>query len=219
MREAFVFGDCAPRDYAVFRDQEGPLPPQSTGNDRLTLNVWTPDPDRLALRPVMVWIHGGAHKPGSSGDRAYDAQRIGREGELVLVSCNYRLGIEGFAAIDGAPADRGLLDQVAALLGVRENIAEFGGDPDQATVFGESAGAGSVAGLLAMPSATGLFHRAIARASEARSSPRSWPPTSPRPSPPSAGLRPTAPDLATIEPNDLAMAGEEATAGQSERVG
>ncbi|MFI6622169.1 carboxylesterase/lipase family protein [Streptomyces sp. NPDC050528] len=218
VREAFAFGTCAPQDYAVFRDQGGPLPAQSTGTDWLTLNVWTPAPDRAALRPVMVWIHGGAYKLGSSNDSAYDPQQIVREGELVVVSCNYRLGVEGFAAIGGAPANRGLLDQVAALEWVRENIAEFGGDPDQVTVFGESAGAGSVAALLAMPSAARLFHRAVA---QSFGGPFLSPELAADVSAVIAarrGLRPTATDLSTVEPVDLAMAGEEATVGQRERV-
>ena len=114
-------------------------------------------------RPVMVWIYGGAYKVGSSDAPGYDAARLAREGEVVVVTFNYRTGVEGFAQIQGAPANRGLLDQVAALEWVRENIAAFGGDPDLVTVFGQSAGAGSVAALLAMPRAAGLFRRAIAQ--------------------------------------------------------
>src|SRR5690606_3748752 len=87
---------------------------------------------------------------------------LAREG-VVVVTLNYRVGMEGFGQVPGAPANRGLLDQVAALRWVRENIAAFGGDPGNVTVFGESAGAGSVACLLAMPSAAGLFRRAIAQ--------------------------------------------------------
>jgi para-nitrobenzyl esterase len=94
--------------------------------------------------------------------RGCDAQHIARDGDVVAVTFNYRVGTEGFTRIEGAPANRGLLDQVAALEWVRDNIAAFGGDPSTVTVFGESAGAGSVAALPAMPSARGLFHRAIA---------------------------------------------------------
>lgn len=111
----------------------------------------------------MVWIHGGAYKMGHSGSPAYDARRIAADGDLVVVTLNYRLGMEGFAHIEGAPANRGLLDQIAALAWVQDNIAAFGGDPDQVTIFGESAGAGSVAALLAMPRAAGLFRRAVAQ--------------------------------------------------------
>ena len=93
----------------------------------------------------------------------YDGGRLARDGGVVVVTFNYRVGIEGFAQIEGAPANRGLLDQVAALEWVRDNIRAFGGDPDRVTVFGESAGGGSVAALLAMPRAAGLFRRAVAQ--------------------------------------------------------
>src|SRR5690606_27698569 len=112
---------------------------------------------------VMVWIYGGSFRLGHSGSPGYDARRIAQDGDVVVVTLNYRVGMEGFAHIEGAPANRGLLDQVAALEWVRDNIAAFGGDPGQVTVFGESAGAGSIAALLAMPRAAGLFRRAIAQ--------------------------------------------------------
>jgi para-nitrobenzyl esterase len=111
---------------------------------------------------VLVWIYGGAYVAGASSGRAYDGTVLAQRG-VVVVSFNYRLGMEGFAQLTGAPANRGLLDQVAALRWVQENIAAFGGDPGQVTVFGESAGGGSVVSLLAMESATGLFQRAIAQ--------------------------------------------------------
>jgi para-nitrobenzyl esterase len=151
------------RDFAKFgppAPQEGVAP---SGDGWLTVNVWTPDPDPAARRPVLVWIHGGAYVSGASSRPIYDPSTIVREGDVVVVTLNYRLGAEGFAVIEGAPANRGLLDQIAALSWVRENIASFGGDPDQVTVFGESAGAGSIAALLAMPAARGLFRRAIAQ--------------------------------------------------------
>nr|WP_062331304.1 carboxylesterase family protein [Herbidospora sakaeratensis] len=146
----------------------GPPPPQSgvlgasdeTGDDWLTLNVWTPDPD--AALPVMVWIPGGGYAMGHSGLADYDAAHLASAG-TVVVTINYRHGVEGFAHIEGAPANRGLLDQVAALEWVRDEIAVFGGDPGNVTVFGESAGGGSVAALLAMPRAAGLFRRAVAQ--------------------------------------------------------
>ncbi len=109
----------------------------------------------------MVWIQGGAYVFGTSGLAEYDGVRLAQDG-VVLVTFNYRVGIEGFAHIEGTPPNRGLLDQVAALEWVRDNISAFGGDPGRVTVFGQSAGGGSVAALLAMPRATGLFHRAIA---------------------------------------------------------
>jgi para-nitrobenzyl esterase len=108
----------------------------------------------------MVFIHGGSLRNGSSAVPTYDGYAFARDG-VVLVSVNYRLGVEGFAVFPDAPANRGLLDQVAALHWVRDNIRVFGGDPDRVTVFGESAGGMSVADLLVMPSARGLFRRAI----------------------------------------------------------
>jgi para-nitrobenzyl esterase len=108
----------------------------------------------------MVWIHGGAFSNGNSAVPLYDGHAFARDG-IALVSINYRLGVEGFALIDGAVPNRGLLDQIAALEWVRDNIAAFGGDPGNVTVFGESAGAMSITTLMAMPRAEGLFHKAI----------------------------------------------------------
>ena len=129
---------------------------------------------------------------GASNLPEFDGGRLAAGG-VVVVTLNYRLGVEGFAQIDGAPANRGLLDQVAALQWVRENIRAFGGDPDRVTVFGQSAGGGSVACLLAMPRAAGLFRRAVARACRGRSSPRNSPRTSPPPAPPNWGCGPRRP--------------------------
>ncbi|MFI5779486.1 carboxylesterase/lipase family protein [Nocardia sp. NPDC051570] len=131
------------------------------GEDYLNLNVWTPDPAGSGL-PVLVWIHGGAFARGSNAREMYDGSAFARDG-VVLVSINYRLGASGFAAIPGAPFNRGLHDQIFALHWVRENIAAFGGDPDNVTLFGESAGGMSVVDLLAAPPARGLFRRAIAQ--------------------------------------------------------
>ncbi|MBL7500858.1 carboxylesterase family protein [Frankia sp. CNm7] len=158
-REAFAFGPPPPQDVGI-PGRSGVLE-ASAGDGWLTVNVWSPEPDPAARRPVMVWIYGGAYKLGFSGSPGYDAHQIAADGDVVVVSFNYRVGIEGFAHIAGAPANRGLLDQVAALEWVRDNIAAFGGDPERVTVFGESAGAGSIAALLAMPRAAGLFRRAI----------------------------------------------------------
>ncbi|MGW5650539.1 carboxylesterase/lipase family protein [Streptomyces humi] len=159
IRDAWAFGPPPPQDMA-FQGRTGEMD-APMGDDWLTVNVWTPDADPDARRPVLVWIYGGAYKAGHAGSPGYDAQHLARATDLVVVTFNHRVGIEGFARIDGAPANRGLLDQVAALAWVRDNIAAFGGDPGQVTVFGESAGAGGVASLLAMASARGLFHRAI----------------------------------------------------------
>jgi para-nitrobenzyl esterase len=166
VRGALEFGPTPPTpDYpppfdALFAE------PHVPGDDWLNLNVWTPDPDADGL-PVMVWIHGGAFANGNTAIPLYDGRSFARDG-VVLVSPNYRLGVEGFALLPGAPANRGLLDQIAALEWVRDNIAAFGGDPGNVTVFGESAGAMSVITLLAMPAAAGLFGKAIAQSGAAQ---------------------------------------------------
>ncbi|WP_353813865.1 carboxylesterase/lipase family protein [Agromyces sp. SYSU T00266] len=125
--------------------------------DVLNLNVWTPDPGAARL-PVMVWIQGGMFELSSTA--AYDGRRFARDG-VVCVVINWRPGAEGFLMLEDGTANRGLLDQVAALEWVRDRIAAFGGDPANVTVFGESAGAMSIGTLLAMPAAGRLFRRAI----------------------------------------------------------
>ncbi|WP_069173685.1 carboxylesterase/lipase family protein [Streptomyces griseus] len=131
----------------------------SRGEDYLTVNVFQPTAADDA-RSVMVFVHGGGFVAGSTRSALYDGSAFARDG-VVLVTLNYRLGIAGFLDIPGAPANRGLLDVVAALRWVRENIAAFGGDPDNVTLFGQSAGATVVGGILATPEAAGLFRRAI----------------------------------------------------------
>lgn len=167
------FGAPQPvRDWQGVRDATrfGPPPPQSGalgtptpgegGDDWLTVNVWSPDLG--GELPVMVWIQGGAYLLGTSGLAEYDGSTLARGG-VVVVTFNYRVGLEGFGHVDRLPPNRGLLDQVAALEWVRDNIRTFGGDPGRVTVFGQSAGGGCVAALLAMPRAEGLFRRAIAQ--------------------------------------------------------
>ncbi len=159
VRDVGALGATPPKpDYAAPFDELLPEP-NIPGDDWLNLNVWTPDPGGAGL-PVMVWIHGGGFSNGNSAVPIYDGHAFARDG-VVLVTINYRLGVDGFALLPDAPANRGLLDQIAALEWVRDNIAGFGGDPGNVTVFGESAGAMSVTTLLAMPRARGLFARAI----------------------------------------------------------
>ena len=131
------------------------------GEDILNLNVWTPELGDARL-PVLVWIHGGAFVNGSGAVATYDGSRFARDG-VVCVTINYRLGPDGFLFLDGAPPNRGLLDQIAALEWVRDNIAAFGGDPDKVTIAGESAGAMSATTLLASPRAEGLFRAVISQ--------------------------------------------------------
>ena len=160
--------------------QASPTPPQAPypspfaelldnpvipGADFLTVNVWTPEGDVRGL-PVLVWLPGGAFRNGSNAISGYDGTAFARDG-VVTVTVNYRLGAPGFAVLPDAPDNRGLLDQLAALRWVRDNIGAFGGDPAQVTVFGESAGAMSVATLLTVPAARGLFRRAIMQSGSA----------------------------------------------------
>ncbi|HEX3766408.1 MAG TPA: carboxylesterase family protein [Kofleriaceae bacterium] len=153
----------------------GPFGQGSATEDCLFLNVWAPNPlhdrnrdaDRLGLHPVMVWIHGGALVTGESDD--YDATRLVEQGDVIVVTINYRLGELGFLAHpaltaespDHASGNYGLLDQQEALRWVRRNILFFGGDPGRVTIFGESAGGLSVHSQLASPGSAGLFQRAI----------------------------------------------------------
>jgi para-nitrobenzyl esterase len=143
-----------------------PRPPQS--EDCLYLNVRSPALDPAAKLPVMVWLHGGDHQDGSGSDALYNSSALAHRG-VVLVTINYRLGLMGYFAhpelnresAHGVSGNYGTLDQVAALRWVQANIAAFGGDPDNVTVFGESAGGESVAYVLTSPLARGLFHKAI----------------------------------------------------------
>ena len=132
------------------------------GDDCLSLNVWTPKADD-ERRPVLVWFHGGAFSLGAGSLPVYDGMHLAVEHDVVVVTCNYRLGALGFLVLDDPSCvpNVGLLDQAAVLAWVRDNIAGFGGDPGRVTIFGESAGGGSVLSLLSMPTASGLFHRAI----------------------------------------------------------
>ena len=161
VRDASSYGPTAPHGpYPAPYDALLPEP-IIPGEDCLNLNVWTPDPGAAGL-PVLVWIHGGAFANGSGAVPTYDGSAFARDG-VVTVTINYRVGSDGFLYTGDGEANVGMLDQVAALEWVRENIASFGGDPGRVTIAGESAGAYSVATLLAMPLAAGLFHRAISQ--------------------------------------------------------
>ncbi len=165
VRDALTYGPKQPQP---------PYPPGSelfppelavAGSDCLNLNIWSPDLG-LARQPVMVWIHGGAFELGTGATAFYDGSHFARDG-IVCVTINYRVGADGFLSLGEENANRGLLDQVAALEWVQENIAAFGGDPANVTVFGQSSGGKSVASLLSMPRAEGLFRRAIAQSGAA----------------------------------------------------
>lgn len=137
--------------------------------DCLYLNVWTPAEPGERL-PVMVWIHGGAFRIGTGASPMYDARRLASRGRVVVVTINYRLGISGFLYLpELGSANFGTQDQIAALRFVQQEIAAFGGDPDNVTVFGESAGGKSVETMLAAPAAKGLFHKAVVQSTYAPS--------------------------------------------------
>lgn len=142
---------------------ELPTIPEPTipGDSTLNVNVFTPVPgDRDAKLPVFVWIHGGGFFAGSPASPWYDGRSFNRDG-VVTVTVSYRLGFDGFGWVDGGGLNRGLLDQVAALEWVQENIAAFGGDPAKVTIGGQSAGSMSVLALMGVPRAHGLFRGVI----------------------------------------------------------
>lgn len=138
--------------------------PAVPGKSTLNVNVFTPTLRQAqgadAGLPVLVWIHGGAYTEGSPASPWYDGARFNRDG-VVTVTISYRLGFDGFGHIEGAPANRGVRDWIAALEWVQQNIASFGGDPARVTIGGQSAGGGAVLTLLGMPQAQHLFQRAM----------------------------------------------------------
>ncbi|WP_216892315.1 carboxylesterase/lipase family protein [Nocardia alni] len=164
VRDATAYGptvSAPPQRSAVI---DALLPdPVRPGFDGLNLNIWTPD--TAGSRPVLVWIHGGGFVTGAGSTTAFDGAAFARDG-VVVVTINYRLAVEGFLLLPDRVANRGLLDQLAALTWIRDNIAAFGGDPGRVTVAGESAGAMSVLTLLAMPRSAGLIRRAISQSGD-----------------------------------------------------
>lgn len=170
--DATEFGPCEPQG----RNAVIPLGADvRMDEDCLSLNIWSPSGGK-ANKPVMFWIHGGAYFRGASSQPLFNGRSLAENGDVVVVTINYRIGVFGwvdFSAFstpeETFESNVALRDMIAALRWVRENIAAFGGDPGQVTVFGESAGAGAVTTLMAVPCAEGLFHRAIAESSPATS--------------------------------------------------
>jgi len=175
VRDAIALGPKCPQEQdALFRLLPELERPEPVGEDCLCLNVWTNAVGSDNKRPVMVWLHGGGYATGSGGFVLYDGAELARKHDVVVVTVNHRLNVFGFlylAEVGGAnyshATNAGMRDIVAALEWVRDNIAAFGGDPKNVTVFGQSGGAGKVSTLMAMPSARGLFHRAIAESGAA----------------------------------------------------
>ena len=173
VRDALAYHGKAPQSPAqVKRRAEmdgilGPLDTTPETEDCLTLNIWTAGLD-AAKRPVMVWLHGGAFAYGSGNRAVTDGANLARRGDVVVVSVNHRLNICGYLHLEDIGGERfagsgnsGSLDMVRALEWVRDNIAAFGGDAGNVTIFGESGGGGKVSALLVMPAAKDLFHRAV----------------------------------------------------------
>jgi len=173
VRDALQWGPSAPQREPGARRRVSRLAVSTAGlpdegEDCLVLNIWTPAVNDGRKRPVMLWCHGGGFASGSGSSRVTDGTNLARRGDAVVVSINHRLNVLGFTFLEelggsdfAGSGDAGMLDIVHALAWVRDNIAEFGGDPDRVTVFGQSGGGRKVSTLLTMPSATGLFHRAI----------------------------------------------------------
>lgn len=172
IRSAAEFGPVAPQDRATLAP--GPSSMGRSSEDCLSLNVVAPRFPSRRLRPVMVFLHGGAYAVGSSREMPQQGEGLVRDGGVVFVNLNYRLGAFGFldfaqysTAERPLESNLGLRDMVAALEWIRDNIRGFGGDPDNVTIFGESAGANAVTTLMCIPAARGLFARAIAESSPA----------------------------------------------------
>ena len=167
--DAVAFGPSAPqpqRGRLSLFDSWVPDPDPGISEDCLFLNVWTPALDE-GKRPVMVWLHGGGFTTGSGSSNAYDGVRLADRGDVVIVTVNHRLNVFGYLYLDefgeefAGSANVGMLDLVASLEWVRDNIESFGGDPDNVLIFGESGGGWKVSTLMSMDSAQGLFHRAV----------------------------------------------------------
>lgn len=177
VRDATQFGSTCPQvglsggrrepDAEPFEGFNDPAP---VGEDCLVLNVWTPSLDATHERPVMVWLHGGGLHAGTASSPLYDGAALAKRGGAVIVTLNHRLGILGYLHLGSAAGEPfrssgmvGMLDIIAALRWVKENIRAFGGDPGNVTLFGQSGGGQKVGTVLAIPSSTGLLHRAIAQ--------------------------------------------------------
>lgn len=168
VRDAVLYPNMAPQPPAPIRGLFASwTDPTTINEDCLGLNVWTPGLRDGGKRPVMVWFHGGDFASLSGSRSVFDGTRLARRGDVVLVTVNHRLNAFGFLYLGQVlpefadSANAGMLDLVAALEWVRDNIAEFGGDPGNVTIFGQSGGGGKVATMMAMPAGKGLFHRAI----------------------------------------------------------
>ena len=172
VRSSMTYGPVCPMDITTTTNDEIEFPFHHdwgyTNENCLSLNVWTPQATNAQKRPVMVWLHGGGFTAGSSVELpSYDGENLTKKGDVVVVTVNHRLNILGFLDLSGYgekyknSANAGLMDLVAALQWVKQNITQFGGDPNNVTIFGQSGGGGKVTSLMNAPSAKGLFQKAI----------------------------------------------------------
>ena len=170
IKDTIAWGPEAPQvsPHTEIPEVRATIPSTGMSEDCLLLNVWTNGFGRNDKRPVMVWLHGGGFTSGNGSYTIYDGANLARKRDVVTVTINHRLNSFGFLHLASIGSDKfaqasnvGMLDAVAALQWVRENIANFGGDPNNVTIYGQSGGAGKVSTLLAMPGAKDLFHRAI----------------------------------------------------------
>lgn len=182
--------------------------PSIPGDDTLSVNVFTPDIAGSA--PVLVWFHGGGYVGGSPASPWYDGRSFARDG-VVVVTASYRLGFDGFGVLGDAPANRGVLDMVAALRWVRDTVAAFGGDPGRVTIAGQSAGGGAVTTLLVTPAARGLFAGAIAQSGAFGPGSAALGTRLTRRLARALGVESTAAAFAAVDPDDVSAALREVT--------
>ncbi len=217
-RDATAFGDVAPQAVRMGSDFQT----DGESEDCLYLNVSTRTLDAQARQPVMVWIHGGGNLYGAASDPLYDPAALAGHG-VTLVTFNYRLGVFGFLAHPVFGANFAVLDYVAALRWVRENITQFGGDPDNVTIFGQSAGAVAVRTLLSCPPAAGLFHRGIIQSAgfEAKATGEWWSRETNEAAATElfGALGSMDPDILRAVPTDQVMASAAALSGAKDRAG
>ena len=170
IREATRYGDAAPQGQAPGDPTTAWYYAHETRSENcLSLNVFAPAGRAAARRPVMVWFHGGAWSLGCGSAPGFEGASLAKLGDVVLVTVNHRLNVFGYIQLDDRDerfadsGNAGMLDLVASLQWVHDNIAAFGGDPDNVTIFGQSGGGAKISSAMAMPAARGLFHKAIAQ--------------------------------------------------------
>jgi len=175
VRDAFEIGLRSPLIDSTLVPEWAPLNlREPMGEDCLNLNLWTPSATKGAKRPVMVWLHGGGYSAGSPNMTPYDGASLSLKHDVVVVGITHRLNVFGFAYLAelggeqfADASNQGMKDIILGLEWIRDNVANFGGDPRNVTIFGQSGGAGKVSTLLGMPAAQGLFHRAVAQSGSA----------------------------------------------------